>query len=278
MSIREITEDDLPAIVALLTEGFPRRRPGYWRRGLENMRHLPHIPGYPRYGYLLEENGAAQGVLLVLGSLINGTAARANASAWYVREDFRTKAGILYRSAITEADGLHVNFSPATHVVRITRAFGFRPYTEGVCLIDASAALRRSHGWRLTRYVPQLRGDLPALTADLAERHVRYGCTVLLLDNGTAPVELVVYRLKLIKGVIPCAQLLHGTPEHVLAACGPLMRHLLTRGLFLALVDIGETTKTFGFRRFPGRNVRYAKGGTPEIGDLLDSEYALFGP
>lgn len=278
MSIREITEDDLPVVVALLTEGFPRRRSSYWRRGLENMHLLPRAPGYPQYGYLLEEDGAAQGVILVLSSLVNNTAARANDAAWYVRKGYRTKAAILYRLAVMQEDGVHVNVTPATHVVPITRAFGFKPYTGGVCLINASASLRPAHGWRLKRYVPALRGDLPADAAELAERHCRYGCSVLLLDNGTAPIELVVYRLKLIKGIIPCAQLLHGTPEHVLAASGPLMRHLLTRGIFLALVDIDETTRTFGFRRYPGRNLRYAKGGTPAIGDLLDSEYALFGP
>jgi hypothetical protein len=56
------------------------------------------------------------------------------------------------------------------------------------------------------------------------------------------------------------------------------MRHLIARGIFLALVDIDEATETVGFRRYPGHNVRYGKGGTPAIGDLLDSEFALFGP
>ena len=38
MDIREMAEADLPAIVALLTEGFLRRRPIYWLRGFKNMR------------------------------------------------------------------------------------------------------------------------------------------------------------------------------------------------------------------------------------------------
>jgi hypothetical protein len=278
MSFREIVEQDQSDVVTLLTEGFPRRRPTYWQRGLENIRALPQVQGYPRYGYLLEEDGAAQGVILLLSTLTNNNAPRANVSAWYVRQGYRTKAPLLYKLATRQKSGLHVNISPAAHVVPIARAFGFKPYTNGLCLIDARASLRPAHGWRLTRYDPKSGGTLPGLTADVAARHHGYGCSVLLLENGTGPVELLTYRLKLIKGFIPCAQMLHGTPDHVLAAAGPLMRHLSGRGIFLALVDIDEATETSGFHRYPGRNLRYAKGGTPAIGDLVDSEYAVFGP
>jgi hypothetical protein len=274
MSIREITGEDLSQVVTLLTEGFPRRRPAYWRRGMENMQLLPAVQGFPRFGYLLEENGAAQGAVLLLTTLVDNATPRANNAAWYVREGYRAKAAILYKLA-TSLKGLHVNFSPAEHVVPIVEAFGFKPYTSGVCMIDARALSRPARRWRLKHYAP---GLLPSPTAEVAERHLQYGCSVLILENGSGPDELLVYRLKLIRGSIPCAQMLHGTPEHVLAAAGPLMRHLLRRGIVLALIDIDAATDTSGFRRYPAHNVRYAKGGTPAVGDLLDSEFALFGP
>jgi hypothetical protein len=56
------------------------------------------------------------------------------------------------------------------------------------------------------------------------------------------------------------------------------MRHLLGRAIPLALVDIGEDTQSAGARRYPGRNVRYVKGPAPAVGDMMDSELALFGP
>jgi hypothetical protein len=276
MGIREIEDKDLPDVLALLVEGFPRRRPTYWQRGLQNMRLLPEVPGFPRYGYLLEENGAAEGLILLLSTRTDDASVRANNSCWYVREAHRAKAAILYKRA-TSGKGVQVNYSPAEHVVPIAQACGFRPYSSGVCLIDGRAALRPAHGWRVTRYAPS-RIDVPLSLIEIAERHLHYGCKVLVLENGTAPVELIVYRMKLIKGIVPCAQFLHGLPEHLLAASGPLMRHLVMRGILLALVDIEETTDTIGFRRYPGLNVRYAKGGTPAIGDLVDSEYAIFGP
>lgn len=278
MSFREIVEADLSAVATLLAEGFPRRRRPYWRRGLDNMRALPPIPGYPRYGYLLEEDGEAQGVILLLTSRINDAPPRANLSSWYVREAYRAKAPILYRLATMQEGGLHVNLSPAEHVVPIARAFGFKPYTSGVCLIDARASLRPARGWRVARFRPARENNLPAPLAEVAARHLGYGCGAMLLENASTPHELVVYRLKFIKDLVPCAQLLHGTPDHVLAAAGPVMRHLIARGILLALVDVGEATKTYGLRCYPGRSLRYAKGGIPEIGDMLDSEYAIFGP
>jgi hypothetical protein len=56
------------------------------------------------------------------------------------------------------------------------------------------------------------------------------------------------------------------------------MRHLLGRAIPLALVDISEDTESAGARRYPGRNVRYVKGPAPAVGDMMDSELALFGP
>lgn len=161
MSFREIVEEDLSAVVALLTEGFPRRRPAYWHRGLENMRALPPVPDYPRYGYLLEEDGAVQGVILLLSTRVNNGTIRANISSWYVRGAYRTKAPILYRLATTQEGGLHVNLSPADHVVPIAKAFGFKPYTSGVCLINARASLRPARGSRLRRYDPGWRVTCP---------------------------------------------------------------------------------------------------------------------
>lgn len=278
-SYREIADDDLPAVVTLLTEGFPRRRSEYWRRGFENMRALPAVPNYPRYGYVLEADGQLQGAILLLTTQTGDGAPRSCVSSWYVRKPYRTKATILYKLATTHAAGLHVNLSPAAHVVpMITRAFGFWSYTSGVCLIDAGAALRSARGWRLSRFETGMTSDVPAHHVEVARRHLGFGCKALVLESPAAPPELVVYRLKLVKEFIPCAQLLHGTPDRVLAARGPLMRHLLGQGIVLAQVDIGESTATGGLRCYPERNVRYAKGGAPAIGDLLDSEFAVFGP
>lgn len=278
MKIREIEEGDLAGVTALFAENFPRRRPAYWQRGFENLCLLPTIPGHPRYGYLLENDGMVQVVLLLLSAQLGDGLPRINFSTWCARPAYRPTAVLLHTRAMKQKAELYLNLSPAEHVVPILEFSGFKPYTGGVCLLDARAALHPGRGCRLTRYDPRRDNGLPAATAIIAARHHRYGCKVLVLHSGSGTAELFIYRLKWIKGILPCAQMLLGTPDRILAAAGPLMRHLLRRGITLALVDITEDIHMVGARTYPGRNLRYAKGAVPAVGDMLDSEFALFGP
>ena len=101
MLIRSITATDLDAVLVLLREGFPDRPPSYWRHALEMLGRRPEIPGYPRFGLLLEVNGAAEGVLLLLTSDFGG-AARSNLSSWYVRPGHRKFASFLFQRAMRE--------------------------------------------------------------------------------------------------------------------------------------------------------------------------------
>jgi hypothetical protein len=55
---REIVESDLDAIGDLLTRGFQHRSRDYWMCGLHRQAVRPLPPGAPRYGYLIESNGA----------------------------------------------------------------------------------------------------------------------------------------------------------------------------------------------------------------------------
>ena len=51
--IREIGDDDLAEVVALLCEGFPRRTPEYWRIGLQKLANRERPPDTEKYGYAL---------------------------------------------------------------------------------------------------------------------------------------------------------------------------------------------------------------------------------
>jgi hypothetical protein len=278
MKIREIEEGDLPAVIALFAYAFPLRRPTYWRRGFDNMRVLPAIPGHARYGFLFEADNKVQAVLLALGAQVGDTCRRINLSAWCAHPTYRMMGGLLHAKVMKQKAESYLNLSPAEHVIPMLEPLGFKPYTGGVCLIDGRAALRTDMGSRLIPYDPAKDNGLTAELAIIAERHYRYGCTVLMLYRGSAPAELVIYRTKWIKGVLPCGQVICGAPERVLAAAGPLMRYLLKRGIALALVDIIEPCDMIGTHTFWGRSLRYSRGTPPAVGDLLDSEFALFGP
>jgi hypothetical protein len=72
---RQIIESDFAAVIDLLTEGFPVRSRRYWESALAALASHATPPGLPKFGYLLESDGNAVGVILLIYSAIaNGTA------------------------------------------------------------------------------------------------------------------------------------------------------------------------------------------------------------
>ena len=70
----------------------------------------------------------------------------------------------------------------------------------------------------------------------------------------------------------------YGAPETILAHAGSIARRLLARSIPLALVDWPNGAAAPFGRAMPAYGVRYKRGGDdPALGDLLDTEYALFG-
>ena len=132
---REITERDIDAIAELLTRGFPGRTRDYWMRGLRRQSERPVPPGYPRYGYLLENDHRPVGVLLLLyTSRIQAgeTTIRCNVSSWYVDPLFRIHAGRLSSIAQKNKDVTYINISPAVTTWPIIEAQGFKLYCSGL--------------------------------------------------------------------------------------------------------------------------------------------------
>ncbi len=67
--IREIGDDDLAEVVALLCEGFPRRTPEYWRTGLQKLANRERPPDTEKYGYVLTTGNELRGVVLTIPSV-----------------------------------------------------------------------------------------------------------------------------------------------------------------------------------------------------------------
>ena len=63
---RQIVEDDFGAVAELLTAGFRDRTRKYWTTGLARMAARAPVEGCPRFGYLLEGDGAVVGAILLI--------------------------------------------------------------------------------------------------------------------------------------------------------------------------------------------------------------------
>ena len=84
---REIASADLDAVADLLTQGFARRSRDYWINGLQRMSAREVPQGFPRYGYMLDQDGMPVGVLLLIYSSRDDggrISIRCNLSSWYV--------------------------------------------------------------------------------------------------------------------------------------------------------------------------------------------------
>src|SRR5258708_21795970 len=95
---REISETDLDAVAEILTRGFAGRPRDYWMQGLRRQAAREVPDGYPRFGYMLDNDGRPVGVLLLLyTSRVNRgeTAIQSNPSSSYVAPAFRHYAPLL---------------------------------------------------------------------------------------------------------------------------------------------------------------------------------------
>lgn len=266
---RRIVENDLGALAALYTEGFPDTTRAFWELGLARMAALPRIDGMPRFGYALESGGALVGALLTIYSR-RGEQIIANPSAWYVQPAYRDHAIMLFWAATKFKHVLYVNTSPIWHIHRTLRRNGWQTYNSGRSLVFA--ALKRGGG-RIRRAIPD---DLPAHERVILEDHHVWGgiCVICDKDGVASPFIFKPRRLTRLK--LPVMELIYcrGTAEFERCA-GALGRHFLARGQMGILLD--GTVKNMPSRYFPGREIRFYKGPrAPMLNDFAYTEKLIF--
>ena len=279
---RQITDADIPGITALLARGFPSRDSQFWQNALRQL-GLHHPPSdLPRYGYLLESGGAPVGVLLLVctqfqtgGTLIR----RCNLSSWYVDPEFRAYAPMLVAQAIRHKGVTYTNVSPAPHTRPIIEAQGFSRYSDGVFV--AITAVNGLFGDRKAEVIDPTKH--PEIECDPFDRevllqHAALGCDSLwCIASGQA--SPFVFRPRLVKGRIPCAQLIYcRSVDDFVRFAGPIGRFLARRGKFFVVIDAnGPVPGLVGWFQ-PDKMPKYFKGPQrPRLGDLAYTEYALLG-
>ncbi len=278
---RQIDTGDLAAVAELLERGFPYRGHAFWRRALRELaRHEPPA-GLPKYGYLLETGGRAVGAILMICSAVRAgdtLAPRCNLSSWYVEPAFRTYASLVVSHALRHKDVTYMNVSAAPHTWPIIEAQGFSRYSDGlfVCL-PALQRLSAGDKVEVLAHAPAT-AAVDAFEQKIVLQHAEHGCIGLwCVSNGTA--YPFVFRPRLVKGVVPCVQLIYCRDIADFARfAAPIGRYLARRGRFIVIADAnGPIPGLLGiFRR--GSKPKYFKGPQrPRLGDLAYTEYAILG-
>ena len=286
---RPIEETDLDTVVGLLAAGFPERPQAYWCDGLA--RHVARgVPdGVPRYGYLLDHDGVAVGVLLTLYTRIadaTGSHLRCNLSSWYVDPKFRAAAPLLDGRAMQDKSVTYLNISASVHTRAIHEARGFRAFVRGQLLAVPSLS-RPQRGQRVELFSEGHAGILSPRERGLALDHAGYGSLVLVCRDATTARAVVLqpHRIKAVprwsaSPTLACYQIVFAPEPDTLAAwLGAIGRYLLLRhGVLFVMLDANGPLPGVVGRYLHGREPRYARGPHPvPIGDLSYTERVLFG-
>jgi hypothetical protein len=282
---REIGLVDLDAIATLLTRGFANRSRDYWMNGLrrQSVRDVPE--GFPRFGYMLDHDGAPVGVLLLLYTARdNGGAVsiRCNLSSWYVDAAFRNYAPMLTMVAQRHKHVTYVNISPARWTWRTIEAQGFRAYCGGL-FFSLPALSRPAKGMRVEVVGQDARAVDGLSEADVAllVRHAAYGCLSLVCRTAggrTSPFVLQPMRTR--GAALRAMQLIycHDLGDYI-ACAGAIGCFLLRFGRISVALDAnGRIQDLVGlYRQRRGR--KYFKGPQcPRLADLSDTELVIYGP
>ena len=284
---REIGRSDIDAVADLLTRGFVGRARDYWVQGLRRQAEREVPQNYPRFGYMLDNESAPAGVLLLLYStrLSGGeTSIHCNLSSWYVEPAFRNYAAMLTKIAQRHEEVTYLNISPATWTWPIIEAQGFQRYCSG--LFVSLPALSRATPGMTVEIVP---GDAKAVEGlapgdvELLTRHAAYDCLSLVCRTATGgAVPLILLPMRIRRGWIapPAMQLIYCRDMSEYIACaGAIGRFLLRRGKISVILDSNGRVPGLAGVYTEARGRKYFKGPhRPRLADLTDTELVLYGP
>ena len=277
---RQIADADLDALADLLKRGFGARRTrAFWRSALARLQARAVPPDMPRYGYLLENDGVAVGViLLIFATTPGGDAVRANVSSWYVEPAFRGYAPLLVSQALKLKQVSYLNISAAPHTWPILEAQGYRRYSNGVFV--ALPAWQRSTAGDVRLLPAEQTPDAPhePFERELLVVHAGYGCIAFWCETRER-AHPFIFRPRIVKSVVPCAQLIYcGDVADMVRFAGPIGRLLARRGRPFVVIDANVPIEGLVGRYFDGTMPKFVRGpATPRLGDLAHTETALFG-
>ncbi len=284
---RQIEDADIAAVASLLARGFPAHDRRFWLAAFAQLTRHDTPAGLPKYGYLLESEGAVVGAILLICSTLPASTAkvtRCNLSSWYVDPPFRTYAPLLVSHALKHKDVTYLNVSPAPHTRPIIEAQGFSRYCDGI-FIALPMVNRPFGGQKVEVFAAGQRPevDLPHVDFDASDeevllQHAALGCVSLWCATSERAYPFV-FRPRLVRGFVPCAQLIfcRDVADFVRFA-GPIGRFLVRHGRPFVILDANAPIPGLLGWFSRGNMPKYFKGPQrPRLGDLAYTECAVLG-
>jgi hypothetical protein len=279
---RQIGDADISAVAALLKRGFPNRTLHFWQHALRSLSGRESPPGLPKYGYLLETGTGPVGAILMICSAIRESgrsATRCNLSSWYVEPVFRAYATLLVSHALHHKEITYLNVSAAPHTWPIIEAQGFSRYCDGIFIaMPMLSGLFGSGAVKVFEANRQPAAGFDPFEQEILSRHAEHGCISLWCETAERAYPFV-FRPRLVKRVMPCAQMIYcGDIADFVRFAGPIGRYLTRRGKPFVIVDSNGAIPGLAGTYYRGSMAKYFKGPQrPRLGDLAYTEYAVLG-
>jgi hypothetical protein len=275
-----IVESDLPALVDLLARGFPARDRNYWARALDTLTQRKAPEGLPRFGYLLEQDGAPVGVILMIFRVVEDGDIRCNISSWYADGAHRGYASLLIAAALRHKGVTYVNISPAPHTWSVIEAQGFRRYCNGQ-MLTAPILARSGEAVEVDAFDPGStdRQALAPHEQEMMVDHIARGCIGLVVREDERAHPFLFFPRPFLWDKATALQLAYcRSLDDYVHFARPLGRALLARGHLFVIVDALEKIDGLPGVFFKDRGPKYARGPCPpRLGDLSYCENILFG-
>ncbi len=248
--MRPLDETDFARAALLLHEGFPGRPVAFWAAALQRLKHYGgnRQAGVPLGWFMLKDDEPV-GVLLTPASLRRRTDGSSecivNLSSWYVRPEFRWRAGFMLRRVTADKAAVYTDLTPTPEVQKMLPMFGFQPLNRGMALhLLPLQCLHPAHGARLRSLLPAEPWAYAGPPREMIEAHRELGCLPLVLQPPQGQPQLLICRLGRLRG-LRAAQLVYADSQSlVLRHRGALARHLLGQGVVLFVHDTRQTAST----------------------------------
>jgi hypothetical protein len=281
--IRNIDDRDLPNVVSLLCEGFPRRTAAYWWAALKRLGERERPANSEKYGYTLTTGDVLSGIALTIPSIhigASGLQQFVNISSWYVRPSHRGRAAKALYNHASGRDGVtYTNLSAAAHTIKTITSFGFQEWTTGQMLALGLTHRRSpSKGPRILTLDQAKSAGLSDAETQVLSDHASFGCIVFCIELADRLSPFIFLRRR-IKSVLPCAQLIYcQSLDDLVAHSRAVWCWLAARGFPFMIVDASGPIEGLTGHYVSGKASKYVKGPLPAKAiDHTYSEMVLLG-
>jgi hypothetical protein len=279
---REITVSDFDAVAEFLGNGIGYV-PEYFLHLLQFMAQHPTPAGFPKYGRLLESDGAIVGAIILLYSTIWSDGiptVRCHVCGWCVESAYRAYAALFFAKDLKHSNVTYLNISAkADTSLPHIEVQGFTRYSSGQFIGVPALQFASSNNQAKIMGVDEIpTAPFAPFERDLLLAHAKYGC-ICFWCVTSARAYPFVFRPRFFKRFVPGVQLVYCSDiEHFVRFAGTIGRFLAWRGKLMVRIDSNGPIPGLIGTFQQGADPRYYKGSKLRLGDLAYTHLAMCGP